>query len=736
MFASLRTATEGGVVARNTVVRGTNDKPAVSQLLAEFFESSPDSPEGGELFIGYPITTAAEGKRPIDAVFVSPHLGVIVFDLVEGTDLGDYQERQDDQLRRIDVKLRSHRELVSRRNLLITINTVTFAPALSTRAETDPIYHVTDLSRLAAVISGLEAEVPEPDIYAHTVSALQSVSGIRRSSAVRAVSAPDSRGAILKSLENSIATLDAQQSSAVIETARDVQRIRGLAGSGKTVVLALKAAYLHAQHPDWRIAVTFQTRSLRAQFKRLINNFTIEQAGDEPDWSMVQILPSWGAPGGGDRDGVYYRFCSENGVQYFNFGSAKAEFGGRDPLGDACSRALESAKTVAQSFDVILVDEAQDLPPEFLRMCYQMLGDDKRLVYAYDELQTLNNSGLPPAEEIFGSGLDGRPLVTFDEPDLGHGRRDIILERCYRNSRPVLTTAHALGFGIYRAKPPGADTSLVQIFEQKDLWSEIGYEIKAGKLQDGESVTLARTSKSSPDFLENHSPIDDLIRFRRFDTAAEQAEWLASQVQTNLTSDELAANDIIIINPDPFTTRANAGIIRKRLLDLGIDSHLAGVDTHADVFFPQDRDSVTVTGVNRAKGNEAGMVYVVNAQESLNSTVNLARIRNRLFTAITRSKAWVRVTGVGVEMDALIAEFERVKAHAFQLDFIYPTEAERAKLQVVHRDMSRTASTRLKQHDASLIDLAEAIQSGEFYPEDLDSKALDLLRNLLRNSDG
>ena len=62
----------------------------------------------------------------------------------------------------------------------------------------------------------------------------------------------------------------AMQSRAVIETARDVQRIRGLAGSGKTVVLALKAAYLHAQHPEWRIGVTFNTRSLSAQFEHSI----------------------------------------------------------------------------------------------------------------------------------------------------------------------------------------------------------------------------------------------------------------------------------------------------------------------------------------------------------------------------------------------------------------------------------------------------------------------------------
>ena len=57
----------------------------------------------------------------------------------------------------------------------------------------------------------------------------------------RHISSPQSRGAKLGHFEDSIATLDMLQSKAVIETVDGVQRIRGLAGSGKTIVLALKA---------------------------------------------------------------------------------------------------------------------------------------------------------------------------------------------------------------------------------------------------------------------------------------------------------------------------------------------------------------------------------------------------------------------------------------------------------------------------------------------------------------
>jgi superfamily I DNA and RNA helicase len=80
----------------------------------------------------------------------------------------------------------------------------------------------------------------------------------------------NSKGAILKAIEKEIANLDQWQKKAAIEVPDGPQRVRGLAGSGKTVVLALKAAYLQAQHPDWNIVVTFHTRSLSQQFKDLI----------------------------------------------------------------------------------------------------------------------------------------------------------------------------------------------------------------------------------------------------------------------------------------------------------------------------------------------------------------------------------------------------------------------------------------------------------------------------------
>jgi superfamily I DNA and RNA helicase len=565
--------------------------------------------------------------------------------------------------------------------------------------------------------------------YADLISILQAVSTIRKGGRKREANKPDSRGTKLRQIEDSIANLDNRQSRAVIETVEGVQRIRGLAGSGKTIVLALKAAYLHAQHPEWKIAVTFNTRSLKGQYRRLINTFYIEQTNEEPDWENLQIIQAWGAPGGGERNGIYYTFCARHDCEYLDFMTARGRFGQTDVFSFVCEKALQDMKTEQPVYDAVLVDEAQDFSSAFLRLCYELVKEPKRLIYAYDELQSLNRQSLPSPEQIFGRHPNGTPRVTFTSSGNGGPQQDIILEKCYRNSKHALVTAHALGFGIYRNPDPGIGTGLIQMFEQNALWGEVGYSVADGKLADGERVILERTLSSSPKFLYTHSDPEDLILFKVFDSVEEQNAWVVDQIRFNLENDELRPDDIIVINPDPVATQRAVSPIRAQLYELGVPSHTAGVNTSPDIFF--DSKSVAFTGIYRAKGNEAAMVYVINAESCFESFGDTARVRNQLFTAITRSKAWVRVLGVGSQMQGLIDEFSKVKENQFKLNFVYPTSEQRKSLTIVNRDMSSEEKKKVKQGKTSANDLIDALESGKMYVEDLTPDQRERLRKLL-----
>ena len=705
------------------IVRGASTKPAASGALVEALAGVPNL--AGRLFIGFPIIRRATGPQAVDALWISKEKGIVIFDLVEGDDIGNYQERQDDAFNAIASGLRLDRRLVDRRDLRIPVNTVSFAPQCADAKEDG--YTVIGGANIANNLSALNSWHNScSDIYKAALSTLENVSTIRRSARGRPPTAR--RAAILKTLEESIATLDPWQSRAVVETIDGVQRIRGLAGSGKTIVLALKAAYLHALHPEWRIAITFYTRSLKDAFERLVRDFHIRYAGEEPNWSCLEVVNSWGSRGG---DGIYSAFCRRNHIDYLDFDGAK-RISRADPFAAACQKALADAARPQPVYDVMLVDEAQDLPSAFLQLCYALLNKTKRLVYAYDELQRLSGESIPSPERLFGNDSTGRPRVRLESA------QDIVLRICYRNSRPILLTAHAIGFGIYR-RPTDSDPSalgLVQFFDHAGLWGDVGYRVVDGTLEEGARVILCRDSSASPTFLEDHSPIDDLVQFHVFQNEDDQARWIAAQIEKNLREDGLRHDDIVVINPNPRTTRRKVGIIRARMLELGIDCHLAGVDTERDTFFITDHPSVTLSGVPRAKGNEAAMVYVVNAEEGVAETYNAAGVRNRLFAAITRSKAWVRVTGIGSAMEELKQEYETLKQSNFELRFRYPTAVERARIRTIHRDLSPEQQAKRHRTNTDLKELIRNIQRGECGIEDIDPDVRDQLVNILGgNSD-
>ena len=715
-----------------SVVKGETDKPAASEQLARALQNRPAIT--GDLFIGYPIVGTADGPYVIDAILFSPERGIVIFDLVEGIDLGDYRVRQDDAVNKLDARLRTYPNLMSRRSLKIDVHVLTYAPAVAT-AQKDDDYPVATDDSVASIVSGLGWPDRSDDVYRAALSAVENISAIRRPRQKRRVHLPTSRGAKLASLENTISTLDRAQSHAVIETAEGIQRIRGLAGSGKTIVLALKAAYLHALHPDWRIAVTFNTRSLKGQFRHLIHNFVLEQTRQEPDWDNLRIISAWGGRGSAEREGVYLEFCRLHGVDFLTYKQAYQRFPrttlNTDAFAGACNHALAQARELRPAYDAILVDEAQDFPAAFLRLCFALLKQPKRLIYAYDELQSLTGLSLPSPQEIFRPHADDPDDLEFPDFGRGLGRDDIILDRCYRNSRPVLTTAHALGFGIYHKPVAEGRSGLIQMFDQPTLWTETGYKVAAGRLADGQHVTLRRNEATSPKFLESHSSVDDLVQFHTFETTEEQNAWLVDAIEANLKDDELHHRDIMVINPKPRTTRDNVGPVRQRLYEMEISSHLAGVDTDPDIFFRNDVESITFTGVHRAKGNEAGMVYILNAHDCHSDARNLATLRNQLFTAITRSKAWIRVLGVGPNMEAIRNEYEALKARDFALAFTYPTADERQHLRIVHRDMTEAESKQLKAGQRQLLDVVTSLESGTIQPDDLDPAIVSRLKDLL-----
>lgn len=707
-----------------SVINGSSNKPVTSKMLHDFMSNIKEI--DGTLYIGYPIIGTMEGPYEIDALLTSKQHGLVAFILIEGNILPEnIKEIQDKCYSMLYSKLMQYDELIKKRKVNVEITIITYAPAVSSFQQvidTDsPI--ITENEKMYDYLENNQLDHEE--IYPKLVSAIQAVSRVKVNKK-REVKKPDSRGAKLIKLDQSITNLDLQQSRAVLETVNGVQRIRGLAGSGKTIVLARKVAYLHAKNPEWKIAITFNTRSLKNQFEKLITSFVFEQTNELPDWDKIKIVHAWGSS---SIEGIYYNSCLATNSKYYDFRTAKIlKTSYQESEFDfVCGDILSKNNDFPMLYDLILIDEAQDFSPSFLRLCYNILDDNKRLIYAYDELQTLSEGSMPNPEDIWGLDKNGKPIVSLQTIE-GEPQKDIILDTCYRNPKPILTAAHALGFGIYRNCPPNAATPLVQMFDYAPLWKDIGYEVIEGELMEGQQVRLTRTKQSSPEFLEVHSDLDDLVFFKGFTTELEQIEYLVSCIKKNIEEDELKPEDIMVIHPNALTARDKFGPARVRLLREGINSNLAGVTTSPDDFY--EENSVTFTSIYRAKGNEAPIVYVINADHCAQGS-GLATKRNILFTAMTRTKAWLRVFGVGEGINILEEEFNRVKEKDFSLDFIYPTDSQRQHLRIVNRDITDKEKKAIESKEKLLKSLIKDLSEGTIHKEDISPEVLQNIKAVL-----
>lgn len=161
------------------ITRGVNNKPVATDLLQQALTLL----QGicGEVFIGYPLIATPDGKYSIDATLVSPSTGIVLFDLIEGTDAKDYAERQDDLANKMEARLRLHRELVKGRQLQVPLSVISFAPAIgNVEAVAIAPYPLVNEHGLGAALNALDWTQGSDTLYRMTLSAIESLSSIRK----------------------------------------------------------------------------------------------------------------------------------------------------------------------------------------------------------------------------------------------------------------------------------------------------------------------------------------------------------------------------------------------------------------------------------------------------------------------------------------------------------------------------------------------------------------------------
>jgi superfamily I DNA and RNA helicase len=433
-----------------------------------------------------------------------------------------------------------------------------------------------------------------------------------------------------------ICNFDDEQELAVIKEIDGGMQIRGLAGTGKTIVLAWKAAYLHSKYPDKKILFTFYTRSLYIQIRRLINKFFLKYSkGKTPNWENLNVLHAWGGRG---KEGVYYNACVENGYIPLAYGPLRLL---KAPFDEACKKLMLSKdKKLEEIYDFILVDEAQDMPPSFFNLLEEISVLPKRIIIAYDDLQTLEDINMLEFKEL----LPNTPL-----------KKDIILKKSYRNHIDVLHTALSLGLGIHNK------SGLVQIIDRESNWNAIGYTLNKGEFKEGETIELERPKENNPNDVTEIYPKIKPLNFEKYPTREEEIIEVSKKINDLILNEKVKPEDILVISLDHKNLRKDFANLEIELLKKGIGVKIPGLSDEAEDFLIEG--NITLSTGRRAKGNEAPIVFVMGMDilHEPSDKVTDRLNRSLAFVSLTRSKGWCFISGAGENAESLKLEIEQIK---------------------------------------------------------------------------
>ena len=232
--------------------------------------------------------------------------------------------------------------------------------------------------------------------------------------------------------EEILRTLDRKQEQLARSLGPGYRLIRGVAGSGKTLVLTSRARHMATHFPHWRILLLCFNKAL---------SLALVQHVAEHSKVRVHTL-----------DALALRVLNTTG---------RAPDDERRPDFPQRRRdALEAVSGIDEStlFDMVLVDEAQDLDEAGLDLAWAMLK---------------------PGRDHFVMALDGAQMIyrrrmAWNPPGMTARGRTTILDVNYRNTREVLDLGLQLLAGIGRDHSSSRNPDDLDVLVQPDRAMRIG----------------------------------------------------------------------------------------------------------------------------------------------------------------------------------------------------------------------------------------------------------------------
>ncbi|EJI85107.1 hypothetical protein AEST_22090 [Alishewanella aestuarii B11] len=490
---------------------------------------------------------------------------------------------------------------------------------------------------------------------------------------------------------------DSAQRQVSMQIPNGPQRIRGLAGTGKTVVLSLKAALAAIRLPQYKILYLFNTQSLYHSIEKQIGDYYAKEAKKALPIGAIDILHAWGGKTSGQ--GLYSMLCEIYGISPLTLRDIPR---GGDQLTSIFSHLDERiGDNFNPIYDLVLIDEAQDFPNKVFEIVYKITKDPKRIVVAYDDFQSLKELKIREFHELFGKKSNGE--FRFDEEALvgeyeGGISKDFILPNCYRNPRNILMVAHGVALGVKR--PNGVVDSVDRV---KD-WKALGYQVNSPQYKDtivaGDRVEVERLDSNSLNQLEklikdNEGQIEKLINVNCFSNSSEEILYIANKINKLIQNEGIKAHEIFVVTLDTKNSEVFLKRVRSALNHFEIKAIMPGYIESNRHFY--EEGCVVLTTPFRAKGNETNIVFVANSH-GVTEDYSF-KMRNSFFVAMTRSRGWCYISGHGEYMRKLEAEINAITLGLPKFEYIRPNDTE-----IARRRLLLSKSSTVNEDDQTVLE--------------------------------
>lgn len=172
-----------------------------------------------------------------------------------------------------------------------------------------------------------------------------------------------------------IKTMDLHQENLAKQIGDKNRLIRGVAGSGKTLILASRAKMLTKSNPDWKILILCYNISLANSIQQMIT-YMLNEPEDLFDF---------------DFSGESTINTTNNNVIVRNFHSwLKNDLKIRETQIPTIVEKLSNNEAILPTYDAILIDEGQDFESDWLKLVSLLINEDTQsLLLVEDRAQTI-----------------------------------------------------------------------------------------------------------------------------------------------------------------------------------------------------------------------------------------------------------------------------------------------------------------------------------------------------------